>query len=72
MTMTIVPASEGRSVRVAKGQKITVRTPKGFREAYQLYVESGWNALPFDPDFGGQGLPWTLALDDPLPAHVEA
>src|SRR3546814_4702277 len=20
-----------------------------------------WNALPFDPDFGGQGLPWSLA-----------
>jgi len=33
MTMTIVPASEGRSVRVAKGQKITVRTPKGGQAA---------------------------------------
>ncbi|WP_422367789.1 acyl-CoA dehydrogenase [Pelagibius sp.] len=38
-----------------------VRTPKGFREAYGLFVEGGWNALPFDPDYGGQGLPWTLA-----------
>ena len=39
-----------------------VRTPDGFREAYRQYVESGWNALPFEPDFGGQGLPWTLAM----------
>jgi alkylation response protein AidB-like acyl-CoA dehydrogenase len=39
-----------------------VRTPKGFREAYDQYVESGWNALSFDPDYGGQGLPWTLAI----------
>ncbi len=38
-----------------------VRTPKGFREAYQQYVESGWNSLPFDPEYGGQGLPWALS-----------
>jgi len=39
-----------------------VRTPEGFPEAYRRYVEGGWNALPFDPDHGGQGLPWTLAV----------
>ncbi len=39
-----------------------VRTPDGFRDAYRQYVESGWNALPFQPDYGGQGLPWTLAM----------
>ncbi|MEQ8354278.1 MAG: acyl-CoA dehydrogenase [Kiloniellaceae bacterium] len=38
-----------------------VRTPAGFQEAYRQFVEGGWNALPFDPDFGGQGLPWSLA-----------
>ncbi|MGF1630160.1 MAG: acyl-CoA dehydrogenase [Kiloniellaceae bacterium] len=38
-----------------------VRTPEGFQNAYRLFVEGGWNALPFDPDFGGQGLPWSLA-----------
>ena len=38
-----------------------VRTPDGFPEAYRQFVEGGWNALPFDPDFGGQGLPWALA-----------
>ncbi|WP_193368465.1 acyl-CoA dehydrogenase [Pelagibius marinus] len=38
-----------------------VRTPDGFQEAYRQFVEGGWNALPFDTDFGGQGLPWCLA-----------
>lgn len=38
-----------------------VRMPEGFREAYRQFVDGGWNALPFDPDFGGQGLPWSLA-----------
>ncbi len=37
-----------------------VRAPAGFGEAYRHYVEGGWNAVPFDPDFGGQGLPWAL------------
>src|SRR3546814_13236646 len=35
--------------------------PEGFRDAYRQFVAGGWNALPFDPDFGGQGLPWSLA-----------
>src|SRR5919205_2385970 len=34
-----------------------VRTPKGFREAYQQFCEGGWNALPFEAEWGGQGLP---------------
>ncbi len=39
-----------------------VRTPTGFKEAYRQYVEGGWNALPFEPEHGGQGLPWAVAL----------
>ena len=38
-----------------------VRTPEGFREAYATYAASGWNGLPFDPVYGGQGLPRLLA-----------
>jgi alkylation response protein AidB-like acyl-CoA dehydrogenase len=38
----------------------TVTTPKGFKEAYQQYVEGGWAALSCSPDFGGQGLPIVL------------
>src|ERR1041385_1489677 len=38
-----------------------VRTPDGFRDAYARYVEGGWNALPFEPDHGGQGLPAALS-----------
>jgi 3-(methylsulfanyl)propanoyl-CoA dehydrogenase len=39
-----------------------VRTPPGFREAYARYVEGGWNGLAFDPEYGGQGLPLSLAI----------
>lgn len=34
-----------------------VRTPPGFKEAYERYIEAGWTGLDADPDFGGQGLP---------------
>jgi alkylation response protein AidB-like acyl-CoA dehydrogenase len=37
-----------------------VKTASGFKEAYHQFVEGGWNSLPFNPEFGGQGLPWTL------------
>jgi 3-(methylsulfanyl)propanoyl-CoA dehydrogenase len=38
-----------------------VRTPEGFKDAYDKYVEGGWNALPFPPEHGGQGLPMALS-----------
>ena len=37
-----------------------VRTPKGFKEAYQAFCENGWTSLACDPAYGGQGLPKTL------------
>ncbi|CZT34101.1 acyl-CoA dehydrogenase C-terminal domain-containing protein [Rhizobium sp. 9140] len=38
----------------------SVTTPKGFKEAYELYRESGWLGLAAPEEFGGQGLPYTL------------
>jgi 3-(methylthio)propanoyl-CoA dehydrogenase len=38
-----------------------VRTPAGFREAYRAYAEAGWMGLHSDPEYGGQGLPLSLA-----------
>ncbi len=37
-----------------------VRTPKGFKEAYDAFVAAGWTGLACDPEYGGQGLPNTL------------
>ncbi len=39
-----------------------VKTADGFAQAYKDYCEGGWNAVPFDAEYGGQGLPWTLAF----------
>jgi acyl-CoA dehydrogenase len=38
----------------------SVTTPTGFKDAFEQYKEAGWMGLAFDPEYGGQGLPYTL------------
>lgn len=38
-----------------------VRTPDGWKEAYDTFVEGGWCGLPFEEEIGGMALPWTVA-----------
>jgi alkylation response protein AidB-like acyl-CoA dehydrogenase len=45
--------------RLADGE---VRTPDGFKEAYRQFVDGGWNGVPFETEFGGQGMPRVIAL----------
>ena len=37
-----------------------VTTTPGFKEAYRLFVEAGWQGLQHPVEFGGQGLPKTI------------
>ncbi|MBE9398484.1 acyl-CoA dehydrogenase C-terminal domain-containing protein [Pontibacterium sp. N1Y112] len=39
-----------------------VPTPAGFADAYQQFSEGGWGSLQFDPEYGGQGLPYALSI----------
>ncbi|MCU5781093.1 acyl-CoA dehydrogenase [Alcanivorax balearicus MACL04] len=39
-----------------------VTTPKGFKEAFKTYAENGWSAFSGNPEFGGQGMPKSLAV----------
>jgi len=38
-----------------------VTAPTGFKEAYRTFADAGWIGLAADPEYGGQGLPYTLA-----------
>jgi hypothetical protein len=40
----------------------TVKTPTGFKDAYQQLVAGGWPALGAAPAYGGQGLPYVVNL----------
>jgi hypothetical protein len=39
-----------------------VTTPDGFKEAYQQWIEGGWQGLSHPAEYGGQGLPLSLGL----------
>ena len=39
-----------------------VKTPEGFKEAYQQFLEGGWCSLEGTEEFGGQALPKSLAM----------
>ena len=49
-----VPGDREGSVLQPDG---TVRTPKGFKDAYLQFCENGWNGLTKSTEYGGQGLP---------------
>ncbi len=40
----------------------SVTTPKGYREAYRAFVDGGWGTLHMNPEYGGQGLPYTISM----------
>ncbi|MEO8696916.1 MAG: acyl-CoA dehydrogenase [Acidimicrobiales bacterium] len=53
---------EGDKVGSRRNDDGTVTTPPGFKEAYRQWVDGGWAAAPFDPTYGGGGLPWAVAI----------
>ncbi len=60
--MSLVPLNwpaDQQGAQIANG---AVTTPDGFKNAYAEYIQAGWNGLCATPDFGGQGLPFVLAL----------
>src|SRR3569833_1809491 len=57
------PLSRIGDIEGAKLENGVVRLPDGFAEAYKHYVAQGWNAIAAPAEYGGQGLPFTLACN---------
>ena len=38
-----------------------VRSPPGYKEAYNKFINDGWTSLSCDPKYGGQGMPKTVS-----------
>lgn len=55
------PLREAGDRQGAQAKDGVVTLPAGYAEAYRAYVEQGWNAIAARPEFGGQGLPFSLA-----------
>jgi len=56
------PINRIGDIQHSKAKDGEVTTPDGFKEAYQLFVDNGWMSLAQDPEFGGQGLPFTVHM----------
>src|SRR5688500_7271019 len=39
-----------------------VKTPKGFKEAWAVLREGGWMGLTGPPEYGGQGMPYSIGV----------
>ena len=57
----LAPLNRPGDIDGAKFNDAEVIPPEGFKDAYRAFVESGWGSLPFEPEFGGQGLPELVA-----------
>jgi len=57
----ILPLAKAGDENPAILENGIVRTPPGYKEAYQKYIEDGWTSLSCDPKYGGQGMPKTVS-----------
>ena len=61
MSEVIAPTNRTGDLQGASHQPDgAVKSPDGFREAYAAFVQAGWGAAPFDPEWGGGNQPWVL------------
>ncbi|MCY3750923.1 MAG: acyl-CoA dehydrogenase [Gammaproteobacteria bacterium] len=57
----LAPLNRPGDIAGAKFNDAGVMPPEGFKDAYRAFVDSGWTSLPFETEFGGQGLPELVA-----------
>ncbi len=57
----MAPLNRAGDLHPARLENGVVRTSPGFAEGYRAIAEGGWVGLSADPEWGGAGLPFTLA-----------
>jgi alkylation response protein AidB-like acyl-CoA dehydrogenase len=56
----LFPLNQSGDIEGCTFENGNVHTPKGFKEAYKTFRESGWTGLSCKTEYGGQGLPLLL------------
>lgn len=57
----MAPLARAADLHPARLENGVVRTAPGFAEAYRAIAEGGWVGVASDPEYGGMGLPLTIA-----------
>jgi alkylation response protein AidB-like acyl-CoA dehydrogenase len=58
----LLPTQKDGDQQGCKFENGKVSVPESFHRAYQLFKEGEWVAMTEDPEWGGQGMPRTVAL----------
>lgn len=58
----IAPLNRTGDEQGCKLENGKVTTPDGFAQAYQEYIANGWNSMLGAAEYGGQELPYTMAV----------
>jgi alkylation response protein AidB-like acyl-CoA dehydrogenase len=61
ISAVLLPLNASGDAEGCRYEDGAVRTPKGFKEAYRAFIEGGWGSLSSGPEYGGQGLPASVA-----------
>ena len=56
----LLPLNMAGDIEGCRLENGVVRTPAGFKEAYEQFRGAGWAALASPPEWGGQGLPESI------------
>ena len=59
---TLLPLNQLGDQEGCKFDKGNVYTPQGFKEAYKLFTENGWQGIKVSEDYGGQNLPYFMNM----------
>lgn len=58
----LAPLNRSGDEEGAQWEAGNVSTPRGFKSAYDTYIQGGWVGLSGNPEFGGLGMPKMLAV----------
>jgi len=59
---TLLPINQSGDTEGCSFDKGKVTTPKGFKEAYNSFVENGWQGITVNKQYGGQNLPYFMNM----------
>ena len=59
---TLLPLNQTGDLEGCHFKNGKVKTPKGFKEAYKIYGENGWQGIKVSEKYGGQNLPYFMNM----------
>ena len=58
----LLPINQSGDAEGCSFEKGKVITPKGFKEAYKIFIENGWQGVTVNTKYGGQNLPYFMNM----------